>query len=59
MSDKKETKYTRETLIKSKYFANYNRFFLEAVLREPEYTLRQADKIVKKFMDTKIKNNKE
>ncbi len=40
-------KYTREALLKSKRYAGYQRDFLAVVLKEPEYTLAEADKAVK------------
>lgn len=44
-------KYTREALLKSKRYSKYQRDFLAAVLRKPEYTLTEADKAVKAFFE--------
>lgn len=43
------TKYTRESLLKSKKFSGYQRDFLAAVLDKPEYTMKEAEKAVKDF----------
>ena len=42
-------KYTREALLKSKLFSQYQRDFLAVVLRKPEYTLAEAQRTVKAF----------
>lgn len=47
--DKKEQKYKREILLKSKEFSGYQQDFLGAVLKDPEYTLTEARAAVKKF----------
>lgn len=44
-----EKTYSREALLKSKRFSQYQKDFLAAVLSEPEYTTTEAEKIVKKF----------
>ena len=48
-----EKKYTREALLKDKRFAGYQRDFLAAVLREPEYTLAGAEQAVAAFFERK------
>ncbi len=45
----KAKKYTREALLKSKRYAGYQKDFLAAVLKEPYYTLAEADKAVRAF----------
>lgn len=45
----KEKKYAREALLRSKRYAGYQKDFLAAVLKEPFYTLAEADKAVKAF----------
>lgn len=45
----KTKKYAREALLRSKRYSGYQRDFLAAVLREPFYTLAEADKAVKAF----------
>ena len=45
----KTKKYTRDALLRSKRYAGYQRDFLAVVLKEPEYTLAEADKAVKAF----------
>lgn len=45
----KAKKYTREALLKSKRYAGYQKDFLAAVLKEPHYTLAEADKAVRAF----------
>lgn len=45
----KTKKYTREALLRSKRYAGYQKDFLAAVLKEPLYTLAEADKAVKAF----------
>ena len=45
----KTKKYTRDALLRSKRYAEYQKDFLSAVLKEPEYTLAEADKTVKAF----------
>lgn len=55
----KEPTFTRETIISSGHFKKCNRFFLSAILKKPEYTLREAEEAVKKFMERKIKTTKE
>lgn len=42
-------KYAREALLKSKRYAGYQKDFLAAVLKKPEYTLAEADKAVSAF----------
>lgn len=50
MAKRKEIKkYAREALLKSKRYAGYQKDFLAAVLKEPEYTLAEADKAVSAF----------
>ncbi len=46
-------KYTREAILKDKRFAGYQRDFLAAVLKEPEYTIAEAEKAVKEFFERK------
>lgn len=46
-------KYTREALMKDKRFAGYQRDFLAVILREPEYTIAEAEKAVKAFFERK------
>ena len=45
----KAKKYTRQALLKSKRYAEYQQDFLAAVLSKPEYTIAEADKAVKAF----------
>ena len=45
----KAKKYTREALLKSKRYAGYQKDFLAAVLKEPYYTLVEADKAIRAF----------
>ena len=45
----KTKKYTRDALLRSKRYAGCQKDFLAAVLKEPEYTLAEADKAVKAF----------
>ncbi|WP_195278628.1 hypothetical protein [Clostridium sp. J1101437_171009_A5] len=42
-------KYTREALLRSTRYKQYQKDFLSAVLRKSEYTLAQADQAVKAF----------
>lgn len=50
MANKREDAvYKREALLKSKHFAGYQRDFLAAILTEPEYTLKAAEKAVNDF----------
>lgn len=42
-------KYTREALLKSKRFSQYQRDFLAAVLNKPEYTMAEAVKTAAAF----------
>lgn len=41
--------YTRDALLKSRRYANYQRDFLAAVLHLPQYTIAEADHAVKAF----------
>lgn len=41
--------YPREALLKSKKFSGYQRDFLAAVLKKPEYTMKEAEKAVNDF----------
>lgn len=45
----KEPKFSRESLLASRRYETCQRDFLAAVLTEPEYTLRQADRVVREF----------
>ena len=45
----KTVKYTREALLRSKKFSDYQRDFLAVVLSKPEYTMKEAEKAVKDF----------
>ena len=47
----KQRKYTRESLIASKRYAKYQHDFLAAILAKPEYTLREADRVVREFFE--------
>lgn len=51
----KTKKYTREALLRSKRYSGYQKDFLAAVLKEPEYTLTEADKAVKEFFGKDVK----
>lgn len=42
-------KYTREALLQSAKFSGYQRDFLAAILRKPEYTMKEAEKAVNDF----------
>ena len=45
----KEEKYTREALLKSELFAAYQQDFVSVLLKEPEYTISEAKKIVEDY----------
>lgn len=45
----KQTKFPREALLNSKRFSGYQRDFLAAVLKKPEYTIKEAEKAVHDF----------
>lgn len=51
----KAKKYTREALLRSKRYSGYQKDFLAAVLKEPEYTIADADKAVKAFFGKDVK----
>lgn len=53
---KQPIKYTRESLIASKRYCKYQKDFLAAILTKPEYTLREADRIVESFFKPKGEN---
>lgn len=42
-------KYTREAIMKDPRFTGFQKDFLAAVLKKPEYTLAEAEKAVKAF----------
>lgn len=42
-------RYTREAILKSPRYAQYQKDFLAAVLTKPAYTLAEADKAVLAF----------
>lgn len=42
-------KYTREALMKDPRFTGFQRDFLAAVLNKSEYTIAEAEKLVKAF----------
>lgn len=44
-------KYTREALLKSKRFSQYQKDFLSVILNKPEYTLAEATKQAKAFFE--------
>ena len=44
-----KTLYTREALLKSDLFSQYQKDFLAAVLCKPEYTIAEAEETVKDF----------
>ena len=46
-------KYSREALLKSERFAQYQQDFLAVILRKPEYTLAEATRVVKAFFNPK------
>lgn len=46
-------KYTRESILKSKEFAKYQKDFLAALLTKKEYTLAEARKIAAAFFEEK------
>ena len=41
--------YSRDALLRSKRFAGCQQDFLKAVLKNPQYTIAQAEKAVKAF----------
>ena len=50
MKDKdKEKKYTRDELLKSKRFSYVQPGFLKALLTKKEYTIKEADQVIRKF----------
>ena len=49
MASKK--KFTRDAILKAPEFQGYQRDFLLAVLKKPEYTLAEARKVVKAFFE--------
>lgn len=46
-------KYKREVLLKDHRFSDCQQDFLGEILREPEYTLTEAEKAVKAFFESK------
>lgn len=46
-------KYSREALLKDSRFSSYQRDFLAVILREPEYTIAEAEKAAKAFFERK------
>lgn len=46
-------KFTREALLASPRYKKYQPDFLRAILKKPEYTLTEADKIVKAYFEKK------
>lgn len=44
-------KYTREALLRSKEFAQYQKDFLRVILSKPYYTMAQAQKTVRAFFE--------
>ena len=49
----KQTKYKREVLLKDKRFQCYQQDFLAVVLNKDEYTLTEAEKVVREFFERK------
>lgn len=47
----KQKKYSRDVLLTSVRFSGYQRDFLSAVLCRPEYTMAEAEKIVRDFFE--------
>ena len=47
----KQKKYSREALLDSGRFSNYQKHFLAAVLTRPEYTLAEAEQAVMRFFE--------
>ena len=45
----KTKKYTREALLASEEFKGYQKDFLSVLLKKPEYTLKEAQKVVSEF----------
>lgn len=45
----KAKKFSREAILRDKRFSKYQKDFLRAVLKEPEYTIAQAEKAVRAF----------
>lgn len=45
----KAQKFSREAILADKRFHKYQKDFLRAVLKEPEYTIAQAEKAVRAF----------
>lgn len=51
-------KYTKLELLKDDELKLYNRFFVEAILTESEYTVEEAREIVRTAMKQQIRLNK-
>lgn len=51
---KEEPKYLTSKLLKSGHLAGYQQDFARVILTEPEYTIKEA----KKLLDEKLKDNK-
>ena len=47
----KQKKDSREALLASGKFSNYQKDFLAAVLTRPEYTLTEAEQAVRRFFE--------
>ena len=46
-----EKKYTRESLLESEKFSDVQPDFLRVLLTKPEYTISEAQKIVKDYFE--------
>ena len=46
-------KYSREALLTARRLTRFQRDFLAVILREPEYTIAEAEKAVKAFFERK------
>ena len=51
----KAKKYTREAILASDLFKDYQRDFVSILLVKPEYTLAEAKRIVSAFFEKKEK----
>ena len=51
--DKKEKRFTRESLLKSKRFSHVQKDFLKAILTADSYTIAEAEKAIKKALGGK------
>ena len=50
-----KTKYTKEALLASEIFKDYQKDFVSVLLEKPEYTIAEAKKIVSAFFNKEEK----